>query len=185
MDIWNSIKTTIYMIAGILIIIFNKAIFAYVEYVVSAVIIAYGINFIIRGITNKSLFKDTSKLVSAVTNILVGIALILTGDDPVTLCVIWGVWSILREGTEIAELLPELIEKKVGFLDLAESIAIIVLSFILIMEPTEHHIQFHIIILGIELILEVLFPLFNKLIEKIYEKVKAKRTIKASEDLSN
>lgn len=181
MDIWKWVKTTIYLISGILIIIFQKAIFVNIEYVVSAVIIAYGINFIITGIAEKTILKDTSKLVSAVTNILVGIALIITGDNPVTLCVIWGVWSILREGTEIAELLPELIGKKIGFLDVGESIAIIVLSFILILEPTEHHIQFHIIILGIELILEVLFPLFNKLIEKIYEAVVKKRESKVSE----
>ena len=49
-----------------------------------------------------------------------------------------------------------------SIVNIIESIVVIVFSVMLIFSPTEHHAHFHIILLGIELILEVVFPVIDK-----------------------
>ena len=80
-------------------------------------------------------------------------------DDLVKVCVIWGTWSILREAFEFAENSESLMHKGPGLCSMIESIVVIVLSITMIAHPSEHHAHVHIFLLGIELILEVVFPL--------------------------
>ena len=64
-------------------------------------------------------------------------------------------WSCERECKEIAEKIHQF--KKcplVTLLNLAESIVVIVFCITLILNPSEHHIHAHVIISGLELILE-------------------------------
>ena len=42
----------------------------------------------------------------------------------------------------------------------------------MVLEPTEHHAHVHIILLGVELILEVMFPIFNNAIDGFLDKRK-------------
>ena len=46
-----------------------------------------------------------------------------------------------------------------------ESIVVIVLSFVMILEPTEHHANLHAILLGVELITVVLFYFMENFID--------------------
>ena len=174
MKFWKIFKTALYLLAGIFILIFNVKTYGYIEYIVGSIIILYGLCIIIEGIIDKNYFKEPNKLTESLTNILIGVVLLFTGSNIDSLCSIWGVWSILREGKEMAHAIHHISEKKAGILDLIESIIIIGFSFMLILQPSEHHIQTHIIILGVELILEVLFPLFNNFINNLRAKDKTK-----------
>ena len=68
---------------------------------------------------------------------------------------------------EITEDLHRIAHKGPGFISIVESIVIIVLSVSMIMNPTEHHAHVHVILLGIELILEVAFPYLYMLWYKV------------------
>ena len=57
-----------------------------------------------------------------------------------------------------------------------ESIATIILSIVLIFEPTEHHAMIHMYLLLVELVLTPLVPLVDELIES--QKRKRKEQIK-------
>ena len=157
MKTYKIIKTIIYLIAGILVLIFNEPIMEYLAFVVGAAVLAYGLDGIIKGIIKKELFGENS-LLFALVNILIGIALFLVHDTLISICIIWAVWSILREGVELTECLHKIMHKKVGFINMIESIVVIVFSFTMILNPSHHHAHTHVIILGIELMLEVLFP---------------------------
>lgn len=84
--------------------------------------------------------------------------------------IIWGTWSILREGDEITECVVRMTHKRPAFISFIESVVVIILSIEMIVDPVEHHAHIHIILLGIELILEVIFPIFYGFLDKQIEK---------------
>lgn len=89
--------------------------------------------------------------------------------------IIWGVWSIIREGHEITECMIRLSKKKPAFINLIEFVTVVYLSVTMIMEPVEHHAHVHIFLLGIELMLEVIFPFANMYIDRWLMVRKAKK----------
>ncbi len=162
---WQIIKTVLYTLAGLYILIAHNSLFEPAKYIVGSVITLFGLDLVLDGIIEKTIIKEKGLLTQALTHILVGLVLFLIPDNIEMVCAIWAVWSIFREGKELSECLVRFTEKKMAFFNTVESIIVIVLSFIMVLHPTEHHVQVHIIILGIELILEVFFPILNSLID--------------------
>ena len=85
-------------------------------------------------------------------------------------CVIWAAWSILREAFEIKELFLEIKSIVLTIVSGIESIAVIVLSVMLILEPGEHHALVHMYLLLVELVLTPLVPLLDEIIEERKQK---------------
>ena len=167
MNLWQKIKTVLYIIAGLLVIIFHEFCLNNVPYVVGTVMLAYGLEDIIYWII-KGFYKEESKFYEGLALVILSVIMIFLVRDNFTTClVIWGVWSILREGKELNESIRCLIEKKPGIINLIESIVIIILSTTLIIEPVVHHAHVHIFLLGIELLLEVVFPIYTIIFERI------------------
>lgn len=173
MKIYQIVKTVLYLIGGLAILIFHNELFNYVDYVVGTVILLYGIDIFILGLTNKTLFKEEGLLAQAITHTIIGVIMYIVPDDIVITCTIWAVWTILREGKELSECIKRFTEKKPAILNTIESLIVIVLSFIMIVQPTEDHAKFHLILLGIELILEIVFPIINHFLDKQLEKKRA------------
>ena len=167
MKVWKIIKFVLYNAAGVAILVFNHPAMSVVGYIVGAVILAYGLEPIVVGASRKKLFKENSALFDGLINILLAATLFIVSDDIIKICLIWAVWSIIREGRELAESAHHIREKRPGLTNLIESVVIIVFSFTMILEPGEHHAHVHVIILGIELILEVMFPLLDPLYDRI------------------
>ncbi|MBO4572857.1 MAG: hypothetical protein J5762_03745 [Clostridia bacterium] len=167
------IKTVLYMLAGVAVLTFNREIMDYVGTVVGAVIFAYGVDRIIISIIKKEVLSEEG-LFSALTHVLLAVVMFVVTDDIVKMCIVWAVWSILREGKELSESVHRLSRGNLGLVNAIESVVIIVFSFMMITEPTEHHAHVHVIILGIELMLEVLFPIVNEVFDKSMEKRRAK-----------
>ena len=164
------IKTVLYILAGIAVVIFNNEIMESLGVVVGIVVICFGVDYIIMGITHKKYFGETGLFFPALTYILLGVILFIVTDDIKSVCLVWAVWAILREGKELSESIHRLTEKKPGLINALESVVIIIFSFTMIMEPGEHHAHVHVFLLGGELILEVLFPIANMLFDKYIEK---------------
>ena len=89
-------------------------------------------------------------------------------------CVIWAAWSIIREAFEIRELVVEIKSIVLTIISGIESVAVIVLSIMLIAEPGEHHAMIHLYLLTIEFILNPLVPLLDEFIEKKKAELKQK-----------
>ena len=167
MKVWKIIKFVLYMAAGVTILVFNHPVMSVVGYLVGAVILAYGIEPILVGAFQKKLFKENSALFDGLIYILLAVSLFIVSDDIIKICLIWAVWSMIREGKELAESVHHIREKRPGLTNLIESVVIIAFSFTMVLEPGEHHAHIHVIILGIELMLEVIFPLFDPLYDRI------------------
>ena len=161
-------KTILFGTLGILILIFNHPAMEYLNYVVGGAIFLYAIYAIGNSIFRVDILENDHGLIEGLILLLFAVlVMFFVSDDLVKICLIWGTWSILREAKEITEDLHRIAHKGPGFISIVESIVIIVLSVSMIMNPTEHHAHVHVILLGIELILEVAFPYLYMLWYKV------------------
>ncbi len=161
-------KTGLYILSAILIFIFHNNFIDYVAYLVGAVIMAYALEEMIYLIIEKRPGETAEALIQLILSALLFIA----HDDIIKICIIWGVWSIIREGREATRAIVNFRKQHLATLNIIESIVVTVLSAYMVLDPSDHHAHLHVIILGIELILEVMFPLLEKVIDMAIQKKK-------------
>ena len=174
MKIFRIVKSVVFLAAGILTLVLHDLIMkdegSLVGIIVGSAILLYGLDMTFRGVVERRLFGENYLFFGALSQFLIAAALFAVSGSIESVCVIWAVWSILREGKEMSESLHRVFNKKPGLLNIAESVVIIVFSFMMMMEPSEHHASFHIYLLGIELILEIVFMFVNLLFDRMIEK---------------
>lgn len=193
--VWKIVKLITYLTAGCLIMAFSEQIMEYVVMLVGAVMTVYATETIIVSIFKKAVLHEDNELFEGLILILLAIVLLFTDKNNLEkVCVIWAIWSIIRETEEIKECLhvifhknPPIVTKTFHFIHCAESALVIVLSLVMLLSPTEKTAHTHVILLGLELILEVAFPVMNAISEKIYlhsekNKKEATATVGASEE---
>lgn len=172
-------KTVIYVTAGILVLVLHDAIMLdsrnLLGIIVAGSVTLYAIDISVESIRKKRFFGENALFFGGLVQILIALALFLVRNSIPSVCIVWAVWGILRESKEMSEALHNIINKRPGYLSVFESIIIIGFSFTMIMRPSEEHASMHVYILGIELILEVTFPLINL----IYERYAIRRAKKA------
>ena len=184
MKTYQYIKFFIFLTLGTLILIFNETLIGYIPHLVGSIMLLYGIEDSIVKLCLKEINEDIGKAIDNLLIIMLGIILFfLTDPSKFTIvCIIWSTWSILREEWEIKE---KAIEKSnslvLSIVNIIESIVVIVFAVMLIFSPTEHHAHFHIILLGIALILEVIFPVIDKYASKHFGKSKLLEKIQEKE----
>ena len=141
------------------------------QYFIGGLIVLYGID---KGIL--FVFENKEKKVSlffqCFVQLLLGICTIFLFNKIETICVIWAVWAIMREAEELTECYELFKERIPCLLNIAESIVAIVFSILLIKDPGEHHAKVHMILLIIELVTTVTFPICRELYLKYIKKEK-------------
>lgn len=170
------LKNAVFIFSGVAVILFYiiadmETAISGVPFIVGATMLLFGVDTILTVIVYKKKLNGHTKLFESIALFIMGIVVMFVGRNSLTIaCVIWGVWSIQRECREIAEKVFDSKNKVVASLNLLESIVIICFSVILIFSPADHHAYLHLLILGIELILEVAFPLVDKTIYELSNK---------------
>ena len=179
---WQIVKTILYSLAGIAVLVFHEQITDFVGFVVGAIIIAYSVDALIVSVIKKNYIGENLFLFGGLIHLFIGVIIFIVSDDIVKICLVWSVWTIILEGKELSESISRLLLKKPSILNTIESIVIIFMAFLLILEPTLHNAHVHVVILGIELILEVLFPIANDIVDGLIEKKKNKKKEKTDEE---
>ena len=156
---YHIIKTICFCLIATFIFIFNQTITNNPHILVGSLMVMLGLEDILYKYFTKELTRDVSKLTCNFLMIALGIVCFFLGTDNhfVSLCVIWATWLILRESWEIEETILHYNSKVMIVLSIIESITVIVLSIMFIFEPVIKIVHLHVIILGFELIIEVLF----------------------------
>ena len=159
------IKLIIYGILAICVFIFRETLVEHLKYFIGGLMLLYGIEEIVFEL----IFKDhhfwhKDKIYIGLIDIILGSVLLIFPIDLESTCVIWATWSIARESFEIKELITEVKCIFLSILSGIESIAVIVLSITLILEPGEHHAMIHMYLLLAELVLTPLIPLLDEII---------------------
>lgn len=167
-------KSIIFISAAILIFIFSESFiiddFKNLPILVGSIMCYYGLEAVVKILINKNIKQEAMNFFNGEITILLGI-IVLTrigkmSDSIVIVGILWAVWAIMRESEEIFVKVVKIWDHKIiAFINLLESLVVIYFSVSLMLNPIEHHIFVHVILLGIELILEILFELYIDIIE--------------------
>ena len=187
MKVYRLIKMILLIAAGVLLFVFAKSLVyegkgALLNRVVGSVVAFYGLEGILYPIITKQAKKERIMIMSGVIDVLLAVIMIVFLENhPYELrimCVLWSLWSIMRESEEIFEKCFDHWKKHpvTSFINLAESIVVIAFSILLIVAKDEEelfeHAFAHVILLGIELIIEVLWEYIADYEAKLLERAK-------------
>ena len=139
---------------GIFCILFPTTFCDFIPLIVGVSMMLAGAFGIFIGIEMKQYrFHDTSGLGEAIVLTLLGIVIIISQNASLLLLgVIWGLLGLGKGAKEINTFLYRAARKENFLFPLVIGILEIIFGLILILEPTEH-IAFHVIILGINMLL--------------------------------
>lgn len=181
--IYKIIKAALFVVAGVLIFVFAHGFIAdegaNINLYVGIVMAFYGLEVAIIMLLKKEVKEEPIKFLNALINILLAVIMIFliegNGWEVRIACTIWCIWSIMREGEEIFEKVLEGLKEHpiTSVINLAESVVVIIFSIgLLTVEPHElvEDALKHVYLLGVELILEVVWPYLACLEEKLFHK---------------
>lgn len=166
---YHFFKLIVCVILAILVFIFREQLvhLNHLKFFIGALMVAYGLDEIaFEAYCHKLQFIHAHKTYLGVIELVLGVTTLILDLDYEAVCIIWATWSIIRESYEIKELVTEIKSITLTIISGIESIAVIVLSIMLIAEPGEHHALIHIYLLLFEFILTPLVPLVDEFIEK-------------------
>lgn len=163
MKIINYVKTLIFGITGILILLFSKKILGdsgehlYVLVASSMILFALGlVAEIFQEKKDKNLFLILRASILALLGLFVLIPLKHISDSIKTICYVWAIWSLIREGIQtylnVRKNYKEI--PITSILGIIESIILVIFSILLLVEPGLHHAYSHVLLLGVEFVLE-------------------------------
>ena len=151
-----------FVVCAVLLLVFNEFFLHNLRWFIGGLIVLYGSLGILALLLAKvkPIYEGQGFLFFAV-EILLGLVTLCFIKDYATVCVIWAVWSIIRESIELEEIVARELHPVLAVISGLESVAVVVLSVMLMMEPGEHHAMIHSYLLVVELVLAALIPVIN------------------------
>ena len=195
--IYKILKFALFTIAGILILVFNKTLIEHQEgeilnILVGCIIAVYGFEGVLLPIFTKKIKSEKIEMLNGGVNLLIAFIMIfLIENNPnelLILCVLWSLWSIMREGVEIFDkgFLGIKNHPVTSIINFAESIIVIIFSIMLICAKDEHelihHAHAHVILLGIELIIEVMWVYVGEIEARCLRRIRRRHTIEEKQE---
>ena len=167
------IKFAVFTILAVFVLIFREKLVEHLQPFIGSLMIFYGLEGILYEVLcHKLHFIHVGKSYLGLIELIFGTVLLIAPLEFAYVCIIWATWSIVRESYELKEVVSEIKTLPPKILSGAESIAVIVLSVMLILEPSEHHALIHMYMLVIELILNPATVLLDELLIHLKEKKK-------------
>ena len=162
MKIFQNIMTLIYLLMGIIVLMIAEYLATsdawFIPYLVFAVIMLYGsMNLVVvaRAEAERNKMKNYIHGASAIFIAVIVLITSFVSDNTIYIsCVVWAVWSIFKEGhTFQNEIFGKIMNKTMLILNIVLSVAVCIFSALMIIDPLKH-IHTHVVLLGIEWILE-------------------------------
>lgn len=167
------VKLAIFVVLAVLVFVFREQLIEHLKYFIGGLMLLYGVEEVLfEVIFHGKNFWKCEKTYLGLVELILGTTLFffpLEGNAEEIIkmtCVIWAAWSIIREAFEIRELIVEIKSVVLTIISGIESVAVIVLSVMLILEPGEHHAMIHLYLLLVELVVAPLTPLLDELLTK-------------------
>ena len=164
---YSFVKLGVFVLLAIFVFIFREHLVEHLRYFIGSLMILYALEEMLFEIIHaKKNFLKQHKVYLGFVELVLGICLITVNLSIESTCIIWATWSILREAYEVEEIVSELHNIVPKIISGAESLAAIVFSILLIVEPGEHHAMIHIYLLLVELVVTPLTPILDELLSK-------------------
>lgn len=167
--VFDIIKSLVYILLLVLVLFVYKKVGYNANYVVGATMIIHSVFGILDYFIDRRQRQVIPKLVYDISILTLGIVLLFLGgsDYLVLICIMWGIWSIIREANEILTYIFTKNEHIVlKILGLIESVVSTTFAVLLLINPSLEHLEIHYILLVIEFATTAIFPLINKAIMK-------------------
>ena len=167
------IKFAVFVILAALVFALRVQLVEHLQPFIGSLMIFYGLEEMLYEILcHKLHFIHKSKTYLGLVELIFGTVLLVAPLAFEYVCIIWATWSIVRESYELKEVISDLKTLAPKILSGAESIAVIVFSVMLILEPGEHHALIHMYLLVAELVLNPFTVLLDELLIHLKEKKK-------------
>ena len=164
MKLYKYIKLVLFVAFSALIIVFADSLLDNLHYFIPALMMAFGLEDVLITVfeKKKECFKEFPFLYGLL-EMLIGVIAIIFVRDFENICIIWAIWSMIRELLELYEIFNGEIKGAMAIISFIESLVVMVFSILLIITPTEHHAKTHIYLLIAELIITAFSPVFESL----------------------
>ena len=151
-----------FVVCAVLLLVFNELFLHNLRWFIGGLIVLYGSLGVLALLLAKvkPIYEGQGFLFFSV-EILLGLITLCFIKEYATVCVIWAVWSIIRESIELEEIVARELHPVPAIVSGLESVAVVVLSVMLMIEPGEHHAMIHSYLLVVDLILASLIPIIN------------------------
>ena len=157
------IKLAVYVALSALTFIFRYELIERLKFFIGTLMIVYGAEeFLFEILFYGKDFWKREKIFLGFVELVFGVFLVCTRVDNESTCIIWASWAIIRESYEIREMFTTVKSSVLSVVSGIESVLVIVLSFILILEAGERHALIHTYLLLVELLLTPLIPLLDE-----------------------
>ena len=167
------IKFAIFVILAVLVFALRVQLVEHLQPFIGSLMIFYGFEGMLYEILcHKLHFIHKNKTYLGLIELIFGTVLLIAPLEFSYVCIIWATWSIVRESYELKEVVSDLKTLAPKILSGAESVAVIVFSIMLILEPGEHHALIHMYLLVVELVLNPATILLDELLIHLKEKKK-------------
>ena len=164
MKIYNYIKLFIFIAFSVLLFIFKEELVADLNFFVGSLILAFGVeNIIVIVITQRRKSIRRIRFSFSLFEIILGLTILTAVKDFAYVCVMWAVWSLLRQSIDINEVFRGELSTVMSLIVLSQSIVSIVFSIMLILDQSEHHAITHLYLLIAELMVIALPPVVDEL----------------------
>lgn len=171
MKVYNFIKLLIFVAFSALLIVFRNELVENLNYFIGSLVFAYGLETsLMLLITTKKNCVKSIKFSFALFEMILGLTILFAVTNFEYVCVMWAVWSLLRQSLDIHEVLKREVKGAVAVVYLIQSVVSIVFSILLILTPTKHHAINHIYLLIAELLVISLPPVIDEILLRIKKK---------------
>lgn len=168
LKVYQIIKTFCYLALAISLLVTKDVWLEKHRYLIGGLMCVYGLEEFIISIIQKEWLEY--HFYQGIIETFLGIVTLFFVSEFTTVCVMWGVWSIMRESGEIQDAVISMCHRGPGLISLGLSIIVIILSAKIILYPTEEIVLEHFTLLAIELIATALGVYLENLYVYIYSK---------------
>ena len=168
MKVLHFVKLGIYIAIGVLLAIFRDFIIENLSFTVPAIFILYGVEAI--GFTifyHPKDFHLQHRFYWGIVELLLGVVVLAAIIDFETVCIVWAIWSILREAEEIRDAVQTFDSVITSIISIVTGIINVVFSVLLIIHPGPHHAMTHLYLLIVELTVASSIPIIDYYLYKI------------------
>ena len=139
--------------AGIAVIIFTTELLSALHYIIGGALLFYAVCvFIYSFLRLKNTINFTANLSAALITFLAGLMVLLTAENALLIIgTAWGLFGLYKGGTELSQTLENIRRHEFFLLNLAQATLTVAFAALLLYDPL-HHIEFHMYVLGLEII---------------------------------
>lgn len=163
MKIFKYCKLGLFFIGMIFLLAFLDFFINHLRFFIGTLMVIYGsLEIIELAIEKVKPIYNGNGFIFGLLELLIGLVVIIFISNDHSILVIWAMWSIFRETIEIKIIINGKLHSVLAIISSVESIVVILLSLLLLIEPNIEHAIIHSYLLCAELILAGSIPVLNE-----------------------